>query len=88
MIDMRESDHHIRRMPDEEDIEALCKLLATVGKKIDHDGVRDQMDAVILRIVELSELTGTLSSRIRFMLKDILEMRDYRWEPRHQVSVD
>lgn len=71
-------------MPDEEDIEALCKLLTTVGKKVDHEGVRDMMDAVILRIVELSDMKDLLSSRIRFMLKDILEMRDFRWEPRHQ----
>lgn len=42
------------------------------------------MDAVILRIVELSDMKDLLSSRIRFMLKDILEMRDFRWEPRHQ----
>ncbi|KDO29125.1 hypothetical protein SPRG_20125 [Saprolegnia parasitica CBS 223.65] len=71
------------RMPDEEELEALCKMLATVGKKFDHDGVKTVMNGIIVRLVELSE-TPSLPSRTRFLLKDLLETRDYQWVPRRK----
>ncbi|OQS03851.1 eukaryotic translation initiation factor 4 gamma 2 [Thraustotheca clavata] len=71
------------RMPDEEELEALCKMLATVGKKFDHEGVKTVMNGMIVRIVELSQ-TQTLPSRTRFLLKDLLETRDYQWVPRRK----
>jgi hypothetical protein len=71
------------RFPDEEDVEALCKLLATVGKKYDQPKTQPIMRIVILRLVELSDETR-LPSRARFLLKDILEMRDHLWEPRRK----
>ena len=73
-------------MPDEEELEALCKMLATVGKKFDHDGVKTVMNGIIVRLVELSE-TPTLPSRTRFLLKDLLETRDYQWVPRRKVHL-
>ncbi|OQR85956.1 eukaryotic translation initiation factor 4 gamma 2 [Achlya hypogyna] len=71
------------RMPDEEELEALCKMLATVGKKFDHAGVKTVMNGIIVRLVELSE-TPSLPSRTRFLLKDLLETRDYQWVPRRK----
>ncbi|ETV88132.1 hypothetical protein, variant [Aphanomyces astaci] len=71
------------RMPDEEDLEALCKMLATVGKKFDHKGVKTAMTMILVRMVELSD-TPSLPSRIRFLLKDVLEMRDHQWVPRRK----
>ncbi|KAF0690258.1 Aste57867_18332 [Aphanomyces stellatus] len=71
------------RMPDEEDLEALCKMLATVGKKFDHKGTKTIMSMILVRMVELSD-SQALPSRIRFLLKDILEMRDYQWVPRRK----
>jgi DNA-binding protein len=71
------------RFPDEEDVEALCKFLATVGKKFDTPKTTSIMNIVISRMVELSE-DKKLLSRGRFLLKDVLEMRDYMWEPRRQ----
>ncbi|RHY13886.1 hypothetical protein DYB36_005133 [Aphanomyces astaci] len=70
-------------MPDEEDLEALCKMLATVGKKFDHKGVKTAMTMILVRMVELSD-TPSLPSRIRFLLKDVLEMRDHQWVPRRK----
>ena len=68
--------------PDEDDIEALSKLLFTVGKLLDTNKNRDMMDAVIIRIVELTK-NDRYSSRTRFMLQDVVELRDFRWQPRH-----
>lgn len=72
------------RFPDEEDLEALCKMLATAGKKFDQPKTKTIMNIIILRLVELSEDTK-LPSRARFLIKDLLEMRDHMWEPRRAV---
>lgn len=72
------------RFPDEEDLEALCKMLATVGKKFEQPKTKTIMNIIILRLVELSEDTK-LPSRARFLIKDLLEMRDHMWEPRRAV---
>ncbi|TDH68303.1 hypothetical protein CCR75_004112 [Bremia lactucae] len=71
------------RFPDEQDLEALCKMLATVGKKFDQPNTKTIMKIIILRMVELSNDTK-LPSRARFLMKDILETRDHMWEPRRK----
>ncbi|KAI9906045.1 hypothetical protein PsorP6_014230 [Peronosclerospora sorghi] len=71
------------RSPDEADLEALCKMLATAGKKFDQPKTKTIMKIIILRMVELSNDTK-LPSRARFLVKDVLETRDHMWEPRRQ----
>ncbi|GMF64650.1 unnamed protein product [Phytophthora lilii] len=71
------------RFPDEQDLEALCKMLATAGKKFDQPKTKTIMKIIILRMVELSDDTK-LPSRARFLVKDILETRDHMWEPRRK----
>lgn len=73
------------RFPDEEDLEALCKMLGTVGKKFDRADTKTIMKIIILRLVELSE-DKKLNSRSRFLIQDVLEMRDHMWEPRRKVQ--
>jgi translation initiation factor 4G len=72
------------RFPDEKDLEALCKMLVTAGKKFDQPRTKTIMKIIILRMVELSEDTR-LPSRARFLVKDLLETRDHMWEPRRKV---
>uniref|UniRef100_H3HC25 MI domain-containing protein n=1 Tax=Phytophthora ramorum TaxID=164328 RepID=H3HC25_PHYRM len=71
------------RFPDEEDLEALCKMLATAGKRFDQPKTKTIMKIIILRMVELSE-DERLPSRARFLVKDVLETRDHMWEPRRK----
>ncbi|KAG6963937.1 hypothetical protein JG688_00007930 [Phytophthora aleatoria] len=71
------------RFPDEQDLEALCKMLATAGKKFDQPKTKTIMKIIILRMVELSDDTK-LPSRARFLVKDVLETRDHMWEPRRK----
>ncbi|KAG1708791.1 hypothetical protein DVH05_022413 [Phytophthora capsici] len=71
------------RFPDEQDLEALCKMLATAGKKFDQPKTKTIMKIIILRMVELSDDTR-LPSRARFLVKDVLETRDHMWEPRRK----
>lgn len=53
--------------PEEEEIESLCKLLATVGQALDTPKARNHMDIYFSRMQELAN-SGQISSRIQFML--------------------
>ena len=71
--------------PDEEDVEALCKLMSTIGRIIDHHKAREHIDAYFRRMETLSNNTK-LSSRLRFMLKDCIELRRNGWQERRKVD--
>ncbi|KAF1888518.1 hypothetical protein Lal_00011291 [Lupinus albus] len=71
--------------PDEEDIEALCKLMSTIGEMIDHPKAKVHMDAYFDRMKVLSN-NMNLSSRVRFMLKDAIDLRKNKWQQRRKVE--
>ena len=69
--------------PDEEDVEALCKLLSTIGSQLDHARAKEHMDAYFRRIEGLSR-SKEISSRHRFMCQDVIEMRGKGWRERRK----
>ncbi|KAL3615495.1 hypothetical protein CASFOL_041156 [Castilleja foliolosa] len=71
--------------PDEENIEALCKLMSTIGEMIDHPKAKDHMDAYFGIMAQLSN-DMRLSSRVRFMLKDSIDLRRNKWQQRRKVE--
>lgn len=71
--------------PDEEDIEALCKLMSTIGRIIDHLKAKEHIDAYFRRMEGLSSNTK-LSSRLRFMLKDVIDLRQNGWQERRKIE--
>ncbi|KAK7277204.1 hypothetical protein RIF29_18355 [Crotalaria pallida] len=71
--------------PDEEDIEALCKLMSTIGEMIDHPKAKEHMDAYFDRMKQLSN-NMKLSSRVRFMLRDAIDLRKNKWQERRKVE--
>lgn len=71
--------------PDEEDLEALCKLMSTIGEMIDHPRTKVHMDFYFDLIQKLSE-NVKLSSRIRFMLEDVIDLRKNKWRQRRKVE--
>ncbi|XP_050385005.1 eukaryotic translation initiation factor 4G [Argentina anserina] len=74
-----------QQTPDEEDIESLCKLMSTIGEMIDHPKAKEHMDAYFERMKSLSN-NMKLSSRVRFMLKDTIDLRKNRWQQRRKVE--
>ncbi|KAF4395235.1 hypothetical protein CsatB_007128 [Cannabis sativa] len=72
--------------PDEEDLEALCVLMSTIGEIIDHQKCKELMDAYFDWMKTLSNNTK-LSSMVRFMLKDAIDLRNNKWQPRSRVEV-
>jgi translation initiation factor 4G len=78
-------------MCSEETLECLCKLLATIGKRLEKLDVKkiDLGDcfATLTRLADKKNPIG-ISSRIRFMIQDLIELRLNNWTPRklQQVS--
>lgn len=70
--------------PDEEDIESLCKLLTTVGARLDDENSKTHMNKYFERISALSQNKAKLSSRIRFMCQDLMELRQTGWHTRQK----
>lgn len=67
---------------EEENLECLCKLLITIGKdlevtkKINLDSFFDKMQSIV------DTKRNKISSRVRFMLQDVIELRCNKWVPR------
>ncbi|XP_010524450.1 PREDICTED: eukaryotic translation initiation factor 4G-like [Tarenaya hassleriana] len=71
--------------PDEENIEALCKLMSTIGEMIDQPKAKALIDAYFGKMTMLSN-KQELSSRMRFMLKDSIDLRKNKWQQRRKVE--
>ena len=68
--------------PEEEDIESLCKLMTTVGKRVSVIvGSTEHLESYFERIKHFST-HELLPSRIRFMLMDLMDLRANKWVPR------
>ncbi|GFZ02902.1 eukaryotic translation initiation factor 4G [Actinidia rufa] len=71
--------------PDEENIEALCKLMSTIGQMIDHPKAKEHIDAYFDMMASMSN-NMKLSSRVRFMLRDSIDLRKNKWQQRRKVE--
>ncbi|KAG9033788.1 hypothetical protein FS837_002386 [Tulasnella sp. UAMH 9824] len=67
--------------PEEEEIESLCKLLTTIGQALDTPKAKRHMDIYFGRMQMLADNLN-VASRIRFMLLDVIELRQRNWRPR------
>lgn len=66
---------------DEESLECLCRLLSTIGKDLDFEKAKPRMDQYFNQIEKIIKERKT-TSRIRFMLQDVLDLRRNNWVPR------
>ncbi|KAK1900407.1 hypothetical protein KUDE01_001194, partial [Dissostichus eleginoides] len=66
---------------DEESLECLCRLLSTIGKDLDFEKAKPRMDQYFNQMEKIIKDKKT-SSRIRFMLQDVLDLRRSSWVPR------
>jgi len=67
------------------DVECLCQLMTTCGKKLDHEMAKSLMDQYFVRMLKLKEKSKVFPSRIRFMIQDVVDLRKNKWQPRRQV---
>ncbi|XP_053162656.1 eukaryotic translation initiation factor 4 gamma 1 isoform X4 [Hemicordylus capensis] len=66
---------------DDESLECLCRLLTTIGKDLDFEKAKPRMDQYFNQMEKIIKEKKT-SSRIRFMLQDVIDLRRNSWVPR------
>lgn len=70
--------------PAEENVEALCQLFNTVGKQLEENPKsRTIIDSYFARMEQLTN-NQRLASRMRFMVRDVLDLRANKWIPRRE----
>lgn len=70
---------------DEESLECLCKLLTTIGGKLELSSTKNtdfsKYFEQLLKIVQRKS-NIKVSSRIRFMIQDLIDLKNNKWQPR------
>ena len=70
--------------PVEENVEAICQFFNTIGKQLDESlKSRRINDVYFSRLKELSS-NLQLVPRLRFMIRDVIELRASNWVPRRE----
>ena len=76
--------------PDEDQIECLIKLMSTVGKQMDASALDDKKNLKLMKAYfkQFKRLCTEpkLNSRIRFLIRDLLDLRDCNWKPRRATE--
>lgn len=68
---------------DEESLECLCKLLTTIGKELEQK--QNDLGPIFTAMKEIADKKSCkFSSRIRFMIQDVIDLRFAKWQPRRQ----
>ncbi|PON99783.1 Armadillo-type fold containing protein [Trema orientale] len=75
----------LHQTPNEEDVEALCILISTTGGIIDRPKTKKNVDAYFEGLKTLSN-NMKLSSRVRFMVKDVIDLRESKWQQRRKIE--
>ncbi|KAK1292390.1 Eukaryotic translation initiation factor isoform 4G-1 [Acorus calamus] len=70
--------------PEEENVEAICQLFNTIGKQLDENQRAKRFnDGCFNRMKELMK-NPQLAPRVRFMIRDVLDLRANNWVPRRE----
>ncbi|XP_037941767.1 eukaryotic translation initiation factor 4 gamma 2, partial [Teleopsis dalmanni] len=70
-----------------EDMECLAQLLKTCGKNLDSEQGKELMNHCFEKLERRSKSTD-FPPRIRFMLKDVIELRENNWVPRKIATTE
>ena len=70
--------------PDEEQMEAFFKLMVLIGSKLESDEARaneaDRRLGTVMQLTDRLSRHPLLASRVRFMMRDLLDLRHNRWQ--------
>lgn len=71
----------------DEEAESLCKLLTTIGKALDSKAKTAKwVDVVVQRMKNEMINSPKLTSRVKFMIQDLLDLRHDKWVPRNATG--
>ncbi|XP_058179710.1 uncharacterized protein LOC131298334 isoform X2 [Rhododendron vialii] len=80
--------HDTKTCPEEENVEVVCQLFNTIGKKLDETpALRHYIDIYFSRLKELSE-NPQLAPQVRSMVRDVIDLRASNWIPRHEEKAN
>lgn len=71
-----------------DDLECLCQILRTCGQTLDSDAKASAYLDQFFDRMEVVCKTPGLPIRIKFMLRDIIELRKSRWTPRKATNTE
>lgn len=76
--------HDSSTCPAEENVEAICQFFNTIGKQLDEGPKSRRINDIYFS--RLKELTTNpqLAPRLRFMVRDVLDLRANNWVPRRE----
>ncbi|XP_041987702.1 eukaryotic translation initiation factor 4 gamma 3-like isoform X2 [Aricia agestis] len=78
--------NHLIDKLEEEKLECLCKLLTTIGQQVESE-VKEPLEAVFKKMQEIVERkSDRISSRVRFMLQDVIELKRRKWVTKNVVD--
>lgn len=70
--------------PAEENVEAICQFFNTIGKQLDESPKSRRVNDIYFgRLKELAA-NPQLLPRLRFMVRDVLDLRANNWIPRRE----
>ncbi|KAG6510261.1 eukaryotic translation initiation factor-like [Zingiber officinale] len=76
--------HDGKTCPADENVEAICQLFNTIGKQLDESTKSRRFnDAYFNHLKELTR-NPQLAQRLRFMVRDVLDLRSNNWVPRRE----
>lgn len=72
--------------PGEDSIEAACELVATAGAALEVNArSKARLDAAFTHLARLSTNTKVYPSRIRFVIRDLIDLRSQHWVARRET---
>ena len=74
----------VAKLPEEDNVEALCHLISTVGKMLSESPrAAPLMEAYFQRLNIISR-DRNVPSRFRFLCRDVIDLRSNNWVPRRE----
>jgi translation initiation factor 4G len=68
-------------------LELLCKLLSIVGEDIDRSGNCRKINDYFIRLNNIIQNSNYITSRIKFMILDLIDLRFNNWIPRRILDM-
>lgn len=65
-------------------MEAICQFFNTIGKQLDENPKSRRFNDVYFNRLKDLTTNSQLASRLRFMARDVLDLRSNQWVPRRE----
>ncbi|CAG5135958.1 unnamed protein product [Candidula unifasciata] len=80
---MHDCIYRLLKARDDDSLVSLCNLITTVGQALDTDKAKTRMDQYF---AQMSKIAEERKSRIKFTLRDAIELRNNKWKTRKEQT--